>query len=158
MGTNVYFFTKDKQIVQEYAPYSYELTDEPEFGYLIHCMKRSMGWIPLWQAHRDGISSVREYKEAYDTGIFRIVDEYYNEYSWDEFNEEFIQFNGGISGVQKKQKINLDPDRPFYDKNMPKYGLVSHCSGPDCTYNFGSYAGDYFKDPDGYEFTLHEFS
>lgn len=158
MGTNFFFFTKDKQTVQEYAPYSYELTDEPEFGYLIHAGKRSCGWIPLWQAHINGISSVREYKEAYDTGAFRIIDEYYNEYDWDKFDEKFIQFNGGISGVQKKEKLNNNPQSPFHDPHVPEYGPISHCSGPECTYNFGSYAEDYFKDAEGYEFTSYKFS
>ena len=157
MGTNFFFFTKDKQAVQEYAPYSYELTDEPEFGYLIHAGKRSCGWIPLWQAHRNGISSVKEYKEAYDSGAFRIIDEYYNEYNWNKFDEQFIQFNGGISGVQKKEKLNNDPKSPFYDPHTPTYGPISHCSGPDCTYRFGWADIDYFKDPKGYEFTSHEF-
>lgn len=157
MGTNVYFFTKDKSAAQKYAPYGYELTDEPEFGYLIHCMKRSAGWIPLWEAHSDGVGSVREYKEAYDTGAFRIFDEYNNEYDWSGFDEKFIKFNGGISGVLKKEKLNNDPQSPFYDPNMPEYLPISHCSGPDCTYNLGQYSGDYFKDEAGYEFTLHEF-
>lgn len=157
MGTNVYFFTKDKSAAQKYAPYGYELTDEPEFGYLIHAGKRSCGWIPLWQAHRNGISSVREYKEAYDTGAFRIIDEYYNEYDWDKFDEEFIQFNGGISGAIEKVKNTIDEHDKFYNSNMPEYLPISHCSGPDCTYNLGQYSGDYFKDEAGYEFTSHEF-
>lgn len=158
MGTNFFFFTKDKQAVQEYAPYSYELTDEPEFGYLIHAGKRSYGWIPLWQAHRNGISSVKEYKEAYDSGAFRIIDEYYNEYDWDKFDEEFIQFNGGVSGVMKKVKNTSNKHGLFYDPNIPEYLPISHCSGPDCTYRFGWADIDYFKDPEGYEFTSREFS
>lgn len=32
MGTNFYMITKNKKLAQRYAPYSYELTDEPYLG------------------------------------------------------------------------------------------------------------------------------
>ena len=60
MGTNFYLFSKNKKLVQKYAPYSYELTDEPDFGYEIHIAKTSCGWLPSFQAHKNGINSVKQ--------------------------------------------------------------------------------------------------
>ena len=66
--------TKNKTLAQKYAPCSYQLTDTPYCGYEIHIAKTSCGWLPLFQGHQDGINSVREYKEAYETGEFEIFD------------------------------------------------------------------------------------
>lgn len=153
MGTNFYFFTKNKAAVQQYAPYDYMLTDVPEFGYELHVGKRSYGWLPLWQAHKNGISSVKEYKAAYDTGNFKIYDEYLSEYSWEQFQKEFIDFNGGVKGVAPREKIEQDRNSRFYDPNVPEYTPISHFD-----YANGRYSMDYFTDEDGYEFANHEFS
>ena len=72
MGTNFYLFTKNKKMASKHAPYSYQLTDEPELGYAIHIAKTSYGWLPLFQAHKNGIDSVEEYKEAYDTNEYKM--------------------------------------------------------------------------------------
>lgn len=111
----------------------------------------------MFQSH-DSFKSVKQLKELYDTGKFILYDEYGTTYTWDEFDERVLKFNGGISGVQKKERLNNNPQFPFYDPHVPEYGPISHCSGPDCTYNFGWCSNDYFKDPEGYEFTSHEFS
>ena len=103
MGTNFYMITKNKTMASIYAPYSYELTDTPCFGYEIHIAKTSAGWLPLFQAHKDGISSVAEYKTAYDTGEFRIYDEYGYEYNWDAFDDRVLTQHGSILGVQKSE-------------------------------------------------------
>lgn len=153
MGTNFYLFGKNKELVQKYAPYSYELTDMPDFGYTIHIAKTSCGWLPLFQAHKDGICSVAQYKEAYNTGAFKIIDEYGIEYTWDEFDERVLKFNGGIKGVAPREKINQDRNSPWFDKNMPEYKPVSHFE-----YACGRYNDEYFTDSDGYEFSIREFS
>lgn len=153
MGTNFYLFSKNKEVVQKYAPYSYELTDEPDFGYEIHIAKTSCGWLPSFQAHKDGIVSVRQYKEAYDTGKFKIFDEYGTEYNWAEFKKRVLQFNGGIKGVAPREKINNDKNSPFYDKDIPEYKPISHFE-----YAHGQYANEYFTDEDGYEFSTHWFT
>ena len=154
MGTNFYLMTKNKEMAQKYAPYSYELTDEPYFGYEIHIAKTSCGWLPAFQGHKDGINSVREYKEAYETGEFEILDEYGTAYTWEEFDKRVLKFNGGTRGAQKLQEIEVDKNSPFYDHNMPNHVPVSHME-----YVYDSYwSNDYFTDPDGYEFDRREFS
>lgn len=155
MGTNFYMWTKDKRLIEEFAPFSYKLTDKPDFGYLFHMAKTSVGWLPLFVAHKDGIHSISEYKYAYEYGGFKIYDEYYTEYNWEAFKDRVLKFNGGINGIQKKEKIIQST--AWYDNNVPKYMPISHCSEPDCTYNFGIYSDKYFKDPEGYEFTYLDF-
>lgn len=160
MSTNFYMITKNKEMVLKYAPYSYELTDEPYFGYEIHVAKTSCGWLPLFQGHADGINSVAEYKEAYDTGWFRIFDEYNTEYNWDSFENRVLKFNGGIHGVQKPEKIEQDKNLMFYDKSLPDYQPISHIRGSSQSYKYMYWEtyNDYFTDPDGYEFNSREFS
>lgn len=132
------------------------MTDIPTWLYQQHVAKTSAGWLPLFQSH-DSFKSVEQLKRLYDTGKFILYDEYGTTYTWDEFDERVLKFNGGISGVIEKVKNTIDEHDKFYDSNMPEYLPISHCSGPDCTYNLGQYSGDYFKDEAGYEFTLHEF-
>lgn len=151
--------TKNKELAQQYAPYSYELTDEPYFGYQIHVAKTSCGWLPIWQGHKDGINSVAEYKAAYDTGEFKIYDEYGTEYNWDAFDDRVIKFNGGVLGAKKPEKIEQDKNSRWYDKNMPDYYPVSHISGSPQSYKYDNwFVNDNFKDPDGFEFSRSEFS
>jgi len=154
MGTNFYLMTRNKSMAQKYAPYSYSLTDEPYFGYEIHIAKTSCGWLPLFQGHKDGINSVREYKAAYETGEFDIVDEYGNSYNWEEFTERVLKFNGGVRGVEPLKKIEVDTSSQFYDHRLPEYMPISHF---DYKYDY-YYVNDYFADEDGYEFDKREFS
>ena len=159
MGTNFYMITKNKEMAQRYAPYSYELTDEPYFGYEIHVAKTSCGWLPLFQGHKDGINSVAEYKAAYDTNEFKIYDEYGCEYNWDAFDDRVLKFNGGVLNMQNPEKIEQDKNSPYYDKNLPKYYPVSHIGGNPQSYKYDNwFASDNFKDPDGFEFSRSEFS
>ena len=159
MGTNVYFLSKNKDAVLKYFGNSYELTDYPYFAYQIHVLKRSAGWLPLWQAH-DNCKSVADYKEAYDSGLFEIYDEYSEKYTWEEFYDQFAKFNGGIRGAQKPEKIKQDKNYQFYDRNLPEYMPISHIIGNQQSYKYG-FAGcydEYFTDPCGYEFSWREFS
>lgn len=160
MGTNFYMITKNKTMASLYAPYSYELTDTPYFGYEIHIAKTSCGWLPLFQGHKDGINSVSEYKAAYETGEFDIVDEYGTSYNWNEFEDRVLKFNGGVRGTQKPEKIEQDKNSSFYDKNLPKYKPISHISGniQSYRYMFVETYDDYFTDLDGFEFDRREFS
>lgn len=160
MGTNFYMITKNKAMASLYAPYSYELTDTPYFGYEIHIAKTSCGWLPLFQGHKDGINSVSEYKAAYETGEFDIVDEYGTSYNWNEFEDRVLKFNGGVRGTQKPEKIDQDKNSSFYDKNLPEYKPISHISGniQSYRYMFVETYDDYFTDLDGFEFDRREFS
>ena len=145
-------FTKNKNITQKYAPYSYSLTDEPDFGYEIHIAKTSCGWLPLFQAH-EKLYSVRDFKAAYDTGEFKIFDEYGTEYDWEGFDERVLKFNGGVRGVAPRKKCEQPFDPRFNDPDAPEYLPISHFE-----YGNGKYASEYYSDVDGYEFTTHEFS
>lgn len=149
--------TKNKELAQKYAPNSYELTDEPYFGYEIHICKTSCGWLPLFQAHISGIRSVAEYKAAYDTGEFRIFDEYHTEYNWGAFDELVLKFNGGILGVKAPGKNVQDKTARWHDDNMPEYLPVSHIPGSKQSYKYDYDYDDYFTDEEGYEFTEHTF-
>ena len=144
--------TKSKEKRDQYFGWDYELTDTPDWGYQIHIAKTSGGWLPLFQAH-NSIESVKQLKEIYHSGDFIISDEYGTTYSWDEFDKRVLQFNGGVLGAVQRQEIKQDPGSRWYDKRMPQYAPISHFE-----YDFGAYANDYFRDPDGYEFTTHQFS
>lgn len=150
MGTNYYLFTKKKQAAQKHAPYSYLLVDTPDFGYKIHIGKCSGGWLPLFEAHSHGIRSIKEYKETYNTGDFKIYDEYDQEYSWEQFEEKVLKHNGGIAGVMPKKYTERDKNSIFHDPSLPDWVPISHFDA--------QYADHYFKDEQGYEFTECEFS
>lgn len=158
MGTNFYMITKNKELAQHYAPYSYELVDSPYFGYEIHICKTSCGWLPLWQAHKNGINSVAEYKTAYESNEFEIYDEYGVQYNWDAFNDRVLKFNGGILGVQEPEKIEQNRNSR-YDYHLPEYGPISHIGGSKQSYkyDFAEFYNDYFADSEGYEFSTTNF-
>lgn len=161
MGTNFYMLTTNKEMKNKYAPYSYELTDDPYFAYEIHVAKTSMGWLPLFQAHADGIKSVKEYKEAYDTGTFEIYDEYGNKYTWEEFDKRVLKFNGGKLGGIEPEKINNENIPIGYrDTCVPEYRPISHISGNKQSYKY-KFKDDnktIFVDAEGYEFEEMDFS
>lgn len=154
MGTNFYFSTKNKELAHKFE---YEIDEEPDLHYSIHLAKTSMGWLPLFQAHSGMISSVADIKSIFELhkDCLKIVDEYNDEYTWDEFEKRVLEFNGGVFGKMKRYKIDNKPGSPFYDEALPEYGPISHFE-----YNFKSpnkYNG-YFKDPEGYEFDTRWFA
>lgn len=159
MGTNFYLYTKDKQVAQELAPYSYELTDIPDFGYKIHIAKTSMGWLPLFQAHMHGIQSVAEYLDAITKYNCRVFDEYGTEYLYDDFVDRVLNFNGGVvGGIEPVAIGEHQGSMNFYDYNMPKYRPISHIPGTAQSYKYDlHYSLDYFTDSEGYEFDRKEF-
>lgn len=148
MGTNFYLLTKNKKIAEQWSPRGATLTDFPDFGYEIHIAKTSAGWLPLFQCHEDTLSSVKDYKKAYDTGAFNIYDEYGNEYDWATFTERVLNFNGGVAGKLPAKSV----PRNTIDPNMPNTVPVSHFD-----YGNGKYADHYYKDSEGYEFTGGDF-
>jgi hypothetical protein len=151
MGTNFYLMTKSKEVRDKYFGYDYELTDTPDWGYEIHIAKTSGGWRPLFQSH-DCFKSIKQLKELYGTGEFVLYDEYGTTYSWEEFDERVLKFNGGVKGAVPREKIVQDRNSRWYDSNLPEHRPISHFE-----YGYGAYANEYFSDPDGYEFTTHEF-
>lgn len=151
MGTNFYIGTADKEARDTYFGLNYELTDTPTWLYEQHIAKTSMGWLPSFEESRS-IHSVADIKKLYDTGKFVIYDEYGTYYTWEEFDERVLKFNGGVLGVAPREKIKQDPNWQFCDRNMPEYRPVSHFE-----YGHGKYASEYFRDSEGYEFSRHEF-
>lgn len=92
MSTNFYLQTKRPR----------EVYDE------FHIAKTSGGWRPSFQADPNpelayhgieleepeplAIGSVDDLKRHYDTGLYRIVDEYGGEYTWEEFEKRVLEF------------------------------------------------------------------
>lgn len=153
MGTNFYLATTDRETRDKYFGYDYELMDDPIWAWRIHIAKTSMGWLPLFQSH-ECFKSIKQLKALYDTGKFKIFDEYGDEYNWPQFDNRVLQFNGGVKGVAKREKIKKDPKSYFYDRRMPEYLPISHF---DYQYDYG-YANDYFMDDSGFEFCKHDFT
>ena len=115
----------------------------------IHLAKTSCGWLPSFEAHSTpSINSVADIKTLYDTGKYEIVDEYDTPYTWDEFDKRVLQFNGGTVNRRVITPISRRSDDP----DMPDHTPVSHFE-----YGNGKYANEYFRDPEGYEFTAREF-
>lgn len=151
MGTNFYIGTADKEARDTYFGLNYELTDTPTWLYEQHIAKTSMGWLPSFEESRS-IHSVADIKKLYDTQKFIIYDEYGTVYSWEEFDERVLKFNGGVLGAVPREKIKQDPNWQFYDRDMPEYRPISHFE-----YGHGKYASEYFSDSEGYEFSRHSF-
>lgn len=144
MSTNFYLITDNKQQVEKWFKNEYNLTDEPYWGYEIHIAKTSMGWLPLFEAHKN-IKSIKQLKECcnFNNSDFEIIDEYGNFYNWQEFEERVLKHNGGVDGAVEKHPRMID-----YDDGLPKYVPISHFQLNDDMY---------FKDEEGYEFLEGEF-
>ena len=112
MGTNYFFFTKNKEAAKRYFGKTYELVDIPDFGYEIHVAKTSIGWLPLFQAH-EYCRSVLDLSAAFKSGEFRIYDEYEDEYTWDEFVDRVLRHIGGIDGVIPKKYVKRNNRAPI---------------------------------------------
>ena len=71
----------------------------------IHIGKRSMGWIPLFEANYDHFDSMKKMKDWYskNQNNYTIENEYEKELTWNELEEELISWQGekthiGLSG------------------------------------------------------------
>ena len=100
MGTNYYFLTKDKALVQEYfarktdygvADDEYRLTDDPYLAYEIHICKFSSGWRSLFQSHHC-FSSLKELDLFYlkHSRQLEIYDEYNRLIAWNELKKTAV--------------------------------------------------------------------
>ena len=151
MGTNYYFFTKNKEAARMYFGEIYQLVDCPDFGYEIHVAKTSCGWLPLFYAH-EHCHSVGELTSAFNSGEFQIFDEYGKEYFWAKFTEEVLRYNGGIDGALPKNTCKFDSEKTNYN-NMPDQIPFSHIE-----YGKRKFNNNYFKDEEGYEFINEIFA
>ena len=151
MGTNFYLFTKDKEFKEKYFGSRAEIVDTPEFGYQLHIAKTSAGWLPLFESS-ELIKSVHDITNAILGGA-RVIDEYGDEYTMDEFTKRVLMWNGGTRANRSVKHYKQDTDSPYFDKNMPDFIPVSHFE-----YAGGWYRNEFYTDRDGYEFTNKEFS
>lgn len=122
MGTNFYLRNKKPRLV-------YDET---------HIAKTSWGWKPSFEQHIGEIESVRQLKTAYDSGEYTIVDEYGEEYSWEEFDDRVLKWED----KQREMRPDFEPiDHVEYDKK-----------------NYDSYLPPmHYHDEDGYDFCTREF-
>lgn len=111
MSTNYYLMTKEHKYKGELGSHC-ELIDDPYFGYSLHLLKISYGWLPLFELHKGVIESVADIKILYDTGDFEIRDEYDGILTWEQFFEEFekryAQYRSGdrellVSHIENKR-------------------------------------------------------
>ena len=140
MGTNFYLYTADKESKNLFFGGDYELTEYPDLGFELHIAKTSIGWLPLFQ-QTDVIKSVKDIENIAVQDNISIIDEYGEFFTWDEFKDRVLAFNGGIKGIQKRELIDGE------------YVPISHFD-----YRAGSIANLYFRDDCGYEFSYTEFS
>ena len=136
MGTNYYFFIKNKKLVRdnfgvrsEYGDYmdeiEYQIVDTPELGYLIHLNKCSYGWRTLFQRHK-AFKSFKELENFYHKHqkSIKIYDEYDREYSWDDYKAEVI----GHSNVEAKPVKWVYEEDIFLGRPGYKYFRIKNCS------------------------------
>ncbi len=136
MGTNYYLFTQERE-KKSLLGEKYEVVDEPDFGYMLHIMKNSCGWLCLFEGHSNIIQSVEDIKKLYDCGGFQIIDEYGEIFTWDEFEKIYTtKYEAYKKGERYMLKSHLDVKQPY-----------------DATWIYADYA----MDKDGYEFTMCTF-
>lgn len=116
MGTNYYFMSRNKELMQTYFAEKaewgvhgeeYTIVDEPYLGYECHLNKLSCGWRPLFQKHK-AFDSFRKLEEFYreHKADLDIYDEYGHIYSWAEYFDE----------VYKHSCREPEPMKWVYDK------------------------------------------
>lgn len=106
MGTNYYMMTTDKEIVKKYFTNEYEIVDFPYLGYEIHIGKRSMGWRPLFQAHKkvyDSVSELLIFLRNHQDKI-EIYNEYGEQHTIEQLKVELIDLAEG----QEKRIIDYE--------------------------------------------------
>lgn len=133
----------------------FELVREIVPGSKIHVCKNSHGWLPLFQAQEYLWRSIEEIKRHYSVLHPKIITDYGEELTWEDFEQKVINWNGGYVGAMPRMLYENGITIPYLyeDPYMPKYIPISHFE-----YANGKYANMYFKDPEGYEFTWSEFS
>jgi len=107
MGTNFYFFIKDRNLSKLFE--KVYITDEPEFGYKIHLNKLSFGWRPLFESNNqwksfDELELFYERNKDYIT----IFDEYRNKYSYDEYKNRLLDHLNAKRKPKKWIQYNTD--------------------------------------------------
>lgn len=170
MGTNFYMMSTNKELVEKYFPFEYEIVDSPYFGYEIHIGKRSAGWNPLFQNHDKAYKSVAEMKDFIkeNANDIRIFDEYEREFTLEELQDELIDW-GEQQGTRYMKFIPEGVPNKFFGSK--DYLIESTKDDYDITIPYDHIEYDkldpyrekwwrdkerepmYTKDKDGYDFT-----
>lgn len=154
MGTNYYMITKSKELVEKYFPNEYELVDSPYFGYEIHIGKRSCGWKPLFEQHKNAYDSVEElinFIKSHSNDI-NIIDEYSREFTIEGLCEELITWGDN----QTKRRLAFNGGNLTEDKNGELETPIDHVKYSEFDKNCWNI--NYWHDKDGYDFTDRSFS
>lgn len=123
MGTNYYFLSTNKELIQEsfsinkswgISGEEYKLVDEPYLGYEVHLNKLSCGWRPLFQSHKV-FKTFKELEKFYHDhkADLEIYDEYGDKYSWEEYFKKIHNHS-----LRKKEAVKwvYEEDKIFRDR------------------------------------------
>lgn len=177
MGTNFYIVTKNKELVDRYFPDEDEVSESsylPYAAFEIHIGKRSAGWKPLFESHKNAYKSISEMKEfikKHQEDI-HIYNEYNEEFTLEELQQELIDWNKDTKPTYMKHMPEGVPDEIFggkkylvegtkddYDITRPYSHVEYEALNPGGLNNKTIYDNiHYWRDEDGYEFVNRPFS
>lgn len=133
MGTNFYFMSRNKELVQtNFASKTgnlilneeYSVVDEPYLGYKIHLNKLSFGWRPLFQRHKE-FKTFKELEKFYQTyeADLEIFDEYQKKYSWEEYCKRIHTHS-----LREKEPVKwvFEADQSMGDKILTLHTIRCH--------------------------------
>lgn len=139
--------TTNKELVHRYFPGEYEIVEEPYLGYEIHIGKRSCGWKPLFQEHKNAYTSVSEMMQFIrEHPEIQIFDEYGDSFSVDQLKEELVDW----AEHQKKRIIE-------YEGVGKIQTPIDHVEISERESEWSLIQVSYWHDKDGYDFTDREF-
>lgn len=115
MGTNFYFMSRNKELMQTCFGGEYIIVDEPYFGYRCHLNKLSCGWRPLFQKHKafDTFRKLEAFYREHQADL-EIYNEYRMIYSWEDYYE-LVYEHSRLEPEPMKWVYNAIP--AFVDKN-----------------------------------------
>lgn len=187
MGTNFYFMSRDKELIQTHfakkyswgvADEEYSIVDEPYLGYEVHLNKLSVGWRPIFQKHR-GFKTFNQLKKFYFAHKEKldIYDEYGKAYTWDEYYDRVYRHSlrekEPVKWVYEIDKIFNDTKPTLHTVRCSEEEAELHIPFEHCLYDktereaarrFGvprGYRPDerYWNDPDYlFDWTEGDFS
>ena len=139
--------TTNKELVHRYFPGEYEIVEEPYLGYEIHIGKRSYGWKPLFQWHKNAYTSVSEMMQFIrEHPEIQIFDEYGDSFSVDQLKEELVDW----AECQEKRVIE-------YEGVGKIQAPIDHVEISERESEWSLIQVSYWHDKDGYDFTDREF-
>lgn len=169
MSTNYYMMVTSKKLVTKYFPNEYKLVDKPYLRYLIHIGKRSIGWVPLFEAHRhayDSVENMISFIIIHKNNI-QLFDEYNKKLTLEQLIEELVKWGeyqtvrymkyipGGRVWNQKYgwKEYFEESTKDDYDIIHPYDHLEYSKFDTDEIWELPTY----YKDKDGYNFIEGEF-